>query len=159
MGDILPCVLLVGGLLGLGVSNPSEVMSAPLFVWVLYATMVLSVLALLTYILFSGGRSVVVLEDGLLIELWLSSLFRLNRVERVRWYEIQRAGYAVTHIPGHTMEALNLRTLRRRFVFRTISFDVLELRRLKAILVEKIGNEKFEDIRARTRFPSPHPRN
>jgi hypothetical protein len=57
------------------------------------------------------------------------------------------------------MEALNLRTLRRRFVFRTISFDVLELRRLKAILVEKIGNEKFEDIRARTRFPSPHPRN
>jgi hypothetical protein len=120
--------------------------------------MVLSVLALLAYILFSGGRSIVVLEDGLHIELWTSSLLHLNRSERLRWHEIQRASYTVTHIPGRTVETLHLRTLRGRFTFPTICFDVLELRRLRAILVEKIGHEKFEDIRARTRFPSPHTR-
>jgi hypothetical protein len=159
VGAILPCILLVGGLVGLGIANLSEVTKAPLFVWVLYAMMVLSVLALLAYILVFGGRSVAVLEDGLHIELWISSLFGFNRTERVRWHEIQRAGYTVTHIPGGTMETLHLRTLRGRLVFRTLCFDVLELRRLKAILVEKIGSEKFGDIRARTRSPSPHPRN
>jgi hypothetical protein len=151
-------VLLVGGLVGLGVSNPSDLTNAPLFVWAMYAMMLLSVLALLAYTLFSGGRSVAVLEDGLRIELWVSNLLHLNRSERVRWCDIQRVGYTVTHIPGSTIETLRLRTLRRRFVFRTICFDVLELRRLKAILIEKIGNEKFEDIRARTRFPSPRSR-
>jgi len=62
---------------------------------------------------------------------------------------------------GYTVSALDLKREAppAGHYDAAICFDVLELRRLKAILVEKIGNEKFEDIRARTRFNSPHPRN
>jgi hypothetical protein len=74
-------------------------------------------------------------------------------VVRVRWYEIRQAGYTATHLPGYTLETLSLMTLRGRFVFRTFCFDLVELRHLNAVPIVRIDEEKFRDLRARTRLP------
>jgi hypothetical protein len=153
LGATLPCLLFLGGLVAMGLRNPAETLQAPLFVWLIYALMVLPAAALLAHILFSAGQSVTLLEDGLRIEPWISSLFRPEQVVRVRWYEIRQAGYTATHLPGYTLETLSLTTLRGRFVFRTVCFDPVELRYLKAVLIERIGEEKFRDLRAQSRLP------
>jgi len=96
----------------------------------------------LVYIFFYGGKSVAVLNDGLQIELWISGLLRLNRVQRIRWKEIQGAEYRV--IPGTrgSTVKLSLSGVKWRVVFWSVCFDGRELRRLREILREKLGKDK-----------------
>ena len=98
----------------------------------------------LIYIFFYGGKSVTVLNDGLVTELWLSRLLHLNRVQRIRWEEIQEAEYrAIPGARGSTVK-LSLNGVRGRVVFWSVCFDDRELRRLREILREKLGNERVK---------------
>ena len=98
----------------------------------------------LIYIFCYGGKSVTVLNDGLVIELWLSRLLHLNRVQRIRWEEIQEAEYrAIPGARGSTVK-LSLSGVRGRVVFWSVCFDDRELRRLREILREKLGNERVK---------------
>ena len=122
----------------------SMVAQAPLWWLLVGGTIVALPVGYLIYIFFYGGKSVTVLSDGLVIELWLSRLLRLNRAYRIRWEEIRAAEYRV--IPGTkgSTVKLSLYTVRRRVVFWSVCFDSRELRRLREILREKLGNDKVE---------------
>ena len=136
--------LLFGFFVGALIWRRPMVAQAPVW-WLLVAgAIVMLPSGLLIYIFFYGGKSVTVLNDGLVIELWISRLLRLNRAQRVRWEEIRRVIYqAIPGARGSTVK-LSLDTARSRDVFWSICFDDRELRRLREILREKLGNDKVE---------------
>ena len=136
--------LMFGFFAGALIWRRSMVAQAPLWWLLIGGTIVALPVGYLIYIFFYGGKSVTVLNDGLAVELWLSRLLHLNRVQRIRWEEIQEAEYrAIPGARGSTVK-LSLKGVRGRVVFWSVCFDDRDLRRLREILREKLGGERVK---------------
>ncbi len=136
--------LLFGFFVGGLVWRRSLLAQAPVW-WLLIAGAIVALPSwYLAYIFLYGGKSVTVKDDGLVIELWLSRLFHLNRARRVRWEEIRGAEYRTIAGARGSTTKLSVDTLTGRVVFWSVCFDARELRRLRDILRERLGNDKVK---------------
>ena len=99
----------------------------------------------LIYILFSGGKSVTVFEDGIVVELWLSKIFHLNLEQKVEWHEIQLVEWE--KVPrGFFLqdEKLHLHTPEGTLTFWTFCFNKGDLKSFRNILAERIGKDRIK---------------
>jgi hypothetical protein len=101
--------------------------------------------AVLVYI-FVGGKTVTVVEDGLVIERWASRCWTLGFEHRLRWGDIERAEYVNRSTRRGVWTWLIVRTTAGgRSLFLDLSFDTRELHQLMALLRERLGNDKVAE--------------
>jgi len=86
--------------------------------------------------------SVTVLQDGLLIEPWVSRPLSPRRRTRVWWNEVKRVEHRTHRGLRAAEQRLDLHTVRGQFVLSTRWFDAADLGRLKSLLVEAVGAER-----------------
>ena len=127
---------------------PSILTVLPLWGSVLYVIMTMLPLGYLIYIFFYVGKSVTVLNDEIIIELWLSEILHLNLKKRIRWNEIQRAEYKTVGAYRGSTDLLHLYTSGGRFTFWSMCFDVVELRQFRAILTKRLGGDRINVARS-----------
>ncbi len=120
----------------------TQLLKAPavLVVWLAIAALLVGYLI---YIFCSGGTTVTVRDDGLVVELWLSQLFRLNRSTTLHWTDICGAEYR--HLgrgSRYGTVQLIIRTASRRFVLWSVCWSSVELRRLRDLLADQLGPDR-----------------
>ncbi len=105
-------------------------------------------MGILTYILFSGGKSVTVMDDRMLVELWISELFHLKKVTSIRWNEIQHVRHIINSSPKGRIDRIVLTTPNGQIGFSDVCFD--HLGSLRNVLVEKLGKDRIT-VRGKSR--------
>ena len=102
-------------------------------------------LGMLSYIILSGGKSVTIKEEEMLVELWISRLLNLNKVKAIRWNDIQSVEHIISSSPKGRVDRIVLSTPQGKIGFSDECFD--HLGSLRNVLVEKLGKDRITVIR------------